>query len=410
MSMQIKPILAALRRHKAGTVLIALQIALTLAIVSNALFIIQQRVAHLSEPTGVDEANLLVIANQWAGHMSSQEIDAQIRTDLVALRQLPSVRDASSSDGFPLSGGNWDNFIMRTPDQLKPTTDAAVYLGDEHMLDTLGVKLIAGRNFRASEVTQMAARQVVIPSVVIVTKALADHLFPDGSALGKPIYSMSATPSTIIGIVERLQRQSVSNWNMQYAYESLLWPMRQDADSLYYIVRAKSGQLAAAMREAPQALFAQNRMRIIDPKVGGSYAQIRARVYDSDRGMAILMGIVSAVLLAITAAGIVGLTSFWVGQRRKQIGVRRALGATRGDILNYFLTENLLIGIGGVLVGAVLAIGINLWMVTQFEMARLSLTYVATGVVALLLLGQGAVLAPALRASHVSPVEATRSV
>ena len=90
--------------------------------------------------------------------------------------------------------------------------------------------------------------------------------------------------------------------------------------------------------------------------------------------------------------------------------VHVALGATRGDILNYFLTENLLIGIGGVLVGALLAIGINLWMVTQFEMARLSLAYVVIGVVALLLLGQGAVLAPALRASHVSPVEATRSV
>src|SRR3546814_1877019 len=125
--------------------------------------------------------------------------------------------------------------------------------------------------------------------------------------------------------------------------------------------------------------------------------------------MAILMGIISVVLLAITAAGIVGLTSFWVGQRRKQIGVRRALGATRGDILNYFLTEHLLIGAGGVLVGALLAIGINLWMVTQFEMARLSLAYVVIGVVALLLLGQGAVLAPALRASRVSPVEATRS-
>jgi putative ABC transport system permease protein len=122
------------------------------------------------------------------------------------------------------------------------------------------------------------------------------------------------------------------------------------------------------------------------------------------------MGIVSVVLLAITAAGIVGLTSFRVGQRRKQIGVRRALGATRGDILHYFLTENLLIGLGGVLVGAVLAIGINLWMVTQFEMARLSLAYVVAGVVVLLLLGQGAVLAPALRASRVSPVEATRSV
>jgi putative ABC transport system permease protein len=410
MSMQIKPILAALRRHKAGTVLIALQIALTLAIVSNALFIIQQRVAHLSEPTGVDEANVLVISSQWAGHMSPQQIDAQIVTDVAALRQLPSVQEASAGSSYPLRGGGWDNYVMRTPEQVKPTTDAAVYLGDEHLLGALGLKLIAGRNFNASEIARMEARQVVIPSSVIVTKALADHLFPDGSALGKPIYSMSPTPSTIIGIVERLQRQGVSNWNQAYAYESLIWPMRQDAGGVYYIVRAKPGQLTAAMREAPQALFAQNRMRIIDPKDGGNFAEIRKRAYDSDRGMAILMGIISVVLLAITAAGIVGLTSFWVGQRRKQIGVRRALGATRRDILSYFLTENLLIGAGGVVVGTVLAIAINLWMVTQFEMARLSLAYVGMGVIVLLLLGQGAVLAPAVRASNVPPVEATRSV
>jgi putative ABC transport system permease protein len=99
-----------------------------------------------------------------------------------------------------------------------------------------------------------------------------------------------------------------------------------------------------------------------------------------------------------------------VGQRRKQIGVRRALGATKHDILSYFLTENLLIGIAGVVIGALLAVGMNLWLVTQFEMARLSITYVLVGVVALLLLGQGATLAPAMRASRVSPVEATRSV
>ncbi|OOG66145.1 peptide ABC transporter permease [Rhodanobacter sp. B04] len=409
MSMQIKPILAALRQHKAGTVLIALQIALTLAIVCNALFIIRQRVAHLSEPTGIDEANLLVVANQWAGHWSPAQVDAQILADLAALRQLPSVRDASPSDGYPLSGGNWDNFVMRTPEQLKPTTDASVYMGDEHMLDTLGVKLIAGRNFNASEIMQMASRQVVIPPVVIVTKALADHVYPDGSALGKPIYSMTTTPSVIIGIVERLQRQNVSNWSKPYAYESLLWPIREDTDGLYYIVRSKPGQLADAMREVPKALYAQSRMRVFDPKNGGSFAQIRQRAYDSDRGMAILMGIISVVLLAITAAGIVGLTSFWVGQRRKQIGVRRALGATRSDILHYFLTENLLISVGGVLAGTVLAVGINLWMVTRFEMSRLSMGYVGAGVIVLLLLGQGAVLGPALRASRVSPVEATRS-
>jgi putative ABC transport system permease protein len=245
-----------------------------------------------------------------------------------------------------------------------------------------------------------------------VSQALADRLFPQDSALGKSFYAMSATPSTIIGIVAQLHRQGTDQWSNAYAGQSLIWPARpDDARGIFYIVRAKPGQLAAAMREAPKTLFAQSRMRMIDPKDGiQDYAQIRHHVFDSDRGMAILMGIICAVLLAITAAGIVGLTSFWVGQRRKQIGVRRALGATRHDILNYFLTENLLIGLGGVIVGAVLAVGINLWMVTRFEMDRMSMAYVGVGVVVLLLLGQSAVLAPALRASRVSPVEATRSV
>jgi putative ABC transport system permease protein len=178
----------------------------------------------------------------------------------------------------------------------------------------------------------------------------------------------------------------------------------------YYILRVKPGQLAAVRQAAVKALYAQNRMRIINDDGVLDYTQIRQQAYDSDHGMAVLMGIICVVLLAITAAGIVGLTSFWVGQRRKQIGVRRALGATKRDILSYFLTENLLIGLAGVVIGTALAIGMNLWLVIHFEMARLSLTYVLAGIVLLLLLGQGAVLAPAVRASRVSPVEATRSV
>jgi putative ABC transport system permease protein len=412
MSLQIKPILVALRRHKAGTLLIALQIALTLAIVCNALFIIHQRLANLSQRSGVDEADVFVITNQWAVDKSTQQIDAQVQADMATLRQLPSVRDAAPASGYPLAGIGSDNFVTLTPDQVKPTTDSAVYVGDEHLLDTLGLRLIAGRNFRSDEVLMTSTQQAVFPPVVIVSKTLADRLFPGGSALGKSFYAMSATPTTIIGIVDSLHRQGTSQWNKPYAGQSLIWPGRpDDSRGIYYIVRARPGQLASAMRAAPKALFAQDRMRIIDPKDGLlDYAQIRHRAYDSDRGMAILMGIISAVLLAITAAGIVGLTSFWVGQRRKQIGVRRALGATRNNILHYFLTENLLIGLAGVIVGAVLAIGINLWMVTRFEMDRMSLLYVGVGILALLLLGQGAVFAPALRASRVSPVEATRSV
>ena len=141
-----------------------------------------------------------------------------------------------------------------------------------------------------------------------------------------------------------------------------------------------------------------------------SFADIRSHAYRADRGMAILMSMICVILLAVTGAGIVGLTSFWVGQRHKQIGVRRALGATRANILHYFQIENLLIAGVGVVLGIVLAIGLNLWLMRHYEMTHIPVWYVLTGVLTLLALGQAAVFAPARRASKVSPVEATRSV
>jgi putative ABC transport system permease protein len=408
--MQIQPILAALRRHKAGTVLIALQIALTLAIVCNALFIIDQRLSRVSEPSGVDEPNLFVIKNMWGEQYSTQQAVEKIQEDLATLRQLSSVQDATPVDEYPLVGKGWDDFITMTPDQRSATTDASFYTGDEHFLHTFGAKLIAGRDFRPEEVENKGLRDTVMPPVAIISKAMADKLYPHGDALGKTFYAMDPTPITIIGIVDILHRQDVSTWSNPYFGESMIVPIRiAEPWGINYAVRAKPGQLEAAMREAPKALFAENRMRMIDPKDGVmSFAEVRHRAYDSDRGMAILMGIICVVLLAITAAGIVGLTSFWVGQRRRQIGVRRALGATHRDILHYFMTENLLISLGGVAVGVLLTFGLNLWLVTRFTLGFLPLTYVLGGIVILLLLGQGAVFAPALRASRVPPIEATR--
>src|SRR6185312_932879 len=119
------------------------------------------------------------------------------------------------------------------------------------------------------------------------------------------------------------------------------------------------GQLDAAMRDARQALVAANPQRVIRNGFDGfigiyPFSDIRARAYRADIGMAILMGVICVVLLCVTGAGIVGLTSFWVGQRRRQIGIRRALGATRTDILRYFQVENLLIAGVGVALGAML--------------------------------------------------------
>ncbi|HVC18287.1 MAG TPA: FtsX-like permease family protein, partial [Rhodanobacter sp.] len=308
----------------------------------------------------------------------------------------------------------WSGGIGLKPAQERATAHAANYFGDEQMIHTLGLRLIAGRNFNAGDVHHMGMRGQDVPPVVIVTKALADKLFPGGNAVGKTIYIDRNIPSTIVGVIARMQAPSVASWANGFTWNSVLIPTRLDANFSRYVVRAKPGRMDAAMKEARAALFAANPMRVIgdDADSNGvkSFADIRAHAYRADRGMAILMGAICLILLAVTAAGIVGLTSFWVGQRHKQIGVRRALGARKIDILRYFQTENLLIAGGGAVLGVVLALGLNLLLMQHFAMARLPIAYVLAGVAAVLALGQGAVFVPARRASNVPPVVATRSV
>jgi putative ABC transport system permease protein len=90
--------------------------------------------------------------------------------------------------------------------------------------------------------------------------------------------------------------------------------------------------------------------------------------------------------------------------------VRRALGATRGQILRYFQTENFLLATVGIILGMLLAYSINQLLMSKYELPRLPLHYLPIGAVALWVLGQLAVLGPARRAAAVPPAVATRSV
>ena len=119
------------------------------------------------------------------------------------------------------------------------------------------------------------------------------------------------------------------------------------------------------------------------------------------------MGIVLLILQLIS--GIVGLASFWVTRRVKQIGTRRALGARRFNIRSYFQTENgLMVGMG-VALGVVLTYGFNIWLMENYNAERLPWFYLPLGAAAVFVLGQLAVLGPARRAAQVSPAVATRT-
>ena len=418
--MSVHPIIAALRKHKAGTILIAAQIALTLAIVCNAVFIIGQRIERVHRPTGIEENDLFLIQQQWVGAPSgddpagAEKLDAKLREDLAALAALPDVAAVTPINSLPLLNSSWNGAVALKPGHgdFDGKARTTYYFADERLMATLGLKLVAGRAFDAGDVQHRAFRDQSVAPVAMLTKALADKLFPDGQAVGKVVYfDGGSTPSTIVGVVERLQVPGTGSWTNSFTWYSSIQPVRLNANFSRYAVRAKPGRLAAAMRAAVPALYKVDPMRVIDDKDGvRSFAEIRQSAYRADVGMAALMGAICLVLIAVTAAGIVGLTSFWVGQRRKQIGVRRALGARKVDILRYFQAENLLIAGAGTVLGIALAIGLNLLLMKYFEMDHLPVPYVLAGVAVVLALGQAAVYGPARRASNVPPVEATRSV
>lgn len=408
--MQLRPILAALLQHKVATALIVLQVALTLAVASNALCIVAARIAHLSRPTSTDETHLLVIRNEWKLGQTATEINANIHADLNALRQVAGVRDASSSQGFPL-GGFKDDIILRLklkPDQKASGQLVTYFASDEHTIETLGISLVAGRNFRADEITAIGPNEKMLPGGIIVTRGLANKLFPEGSALGQTVY-LPDGPAAIIGIVASLQGPLLHGGAMD-GYTVLVPTRYLDPAGVVYLVRSDSAAMQPVIAATRKALLARGGVRIIDPKEGiVSMAQVREAAYASDHSVALLMSIVCGLLLLATAGGIVGLSSFWVSQRRRQIGVRRSLGATKGDILRYFHAENFLIVSSGIVLGVLLAILVNLGLMHVYELPRMPLYAPVFGALVLWLLGQLAVWGPARYAAKVPPVVAIRT-
>ena len=408
--MEFGPIISAMRRNKVGAILIAVQMAITLAIMCNALFIIEQRVALSKRPSGADEANVLVIRNQWVGN--PPDASARMQGDLAALRALPGVQDAVATNSFPMSGGGSTEGLSLHEDQKDATAPAALYFGDEHTIAAFGLKLVAGRNFNSGDVVDKAGyTDLKSPTGIIITRVLADKLFPGGNAVGQSVYGAAPKGQTpIIGIVERLQVPWVSagGWGSKFNDSSMIEPFNLvSVFPFCYVVHTQPGQMNAVLQSAPKKLFDISRARVIEKTQ--SMTAARAEAYKDDKGLVVILSVVCAALLAVTAFGIVGLTSYWVAQRRRQIGIRRALGATRNAIIQYFQAENLLIAGAGAAIGVALAVSLNLWMVNAFAMQRLNTSYALLGAIVVLGLGQAAVLWPALKAASIPPALATRA-
>lgn len=405
--MDILPILAALKRQKTAAALIAIEIALSCAIICNALFLIINRIERSQADSGVVESELIRI--RTAGLGGDENPTVRAREDAAALAALPGVKSLTFTNQVPFGKSSWNTGARLSRDQRSSFVNVGTYYGDEQLLETLGVKLIAGRDFESSEYLdfdEILSTGGGESAVAIITTTTAKKLFGDADPLGKEFY-IGDTATRVIGVVERLMRPRFDG-DPSVAESSVILPVRLSSQYGMFVLRAAPQDRAAVIEAAKRKLREISPNRIVLD--ADTQEQIREDFFKQDRVMAGLLIAVVVSLLVVTALGIVGLASFWVQRRRRQIGIRRALGATRGQILRYFQTENFLIVTAGIVAGMAAAYGISGWLMQHYELPRLPWFYLPVGALALWALGQLAVLAPALRAAAVPPATATRSV
>ncbi|HEV2679900.1 MAG TPA: FtsX-like permease family protein [Rhodanobacter sp.] len=404
--MQIQPIFAALRRHRLATVLIAMEIALACAVLCNACFLIASRIQQMQVSSGVDESSLAVLGLTGYDHATEVDLNARV---LNGLRMIPGMQSVSVINAVPFGehAGTAGITLDAASQQRAGVVD--FYVAGPGSFAALGVQLVAGRAPQDGDYRPVSSF-VPDDASVLVTRSLAEHLWPGVDPLGKEFWC-DKFHFRVMGVVAHLARPHGGEGGASTIDWSVFVPAQPGKNLAgVYLLQAAPAKLPRVLRDARAAIATIAPDAVLDSQASQTVSDLRQRYFQNDRAMAgMLVGVIVALLL-VTALGIVGLASFWVQQRRRQIGIRRAIGATRGDILRYFQIENFLIVTGGIALGMLLAYALNLVLMQHYELPRLPMYYLPVGALMLWALGQLAVLGPALRAAAVPPVVATRSV
>jgi putative ABC transport system permease protein len=410
----MRHIIMPLLRHYLMPSLVVVQVALACAITCNVMFLVRQRVAPIIAPDGVGEPGHLVVAWHIAAKGSPWPPSRLLKVES-ALAHIPGVSATSIAGSVPMETLVQMNGDFYADDGTK--ANAAMYVGNG-LTAALGLRLIAGRDFAADERNRQYSDVGIDASgPALITQALASQLFSDGNALGKIISVGKGSHSgrrTVVGIVDHLMRNEITDNSKIDIDYSVVIPGIPGAWALpVFLVRGHAGvdseHLTKAVGGVIERELGNELVPGIEPDVQ-TYRDLRDQALARSRASVWLLTSISAVVLLVALAGIFGLTTYWIQQRTRQIGVRRALGARRRDIFQWLQLENAMLVGTGVLIGMSLAYAINFWLMSRFEVQQLPALYLPLGAMVMLALGQIAILVPANRASHIAPSAAIRTV
>lgn len=397
--MELGPIVRAMLTNKPRFGLIAMQVAITLAIVANCVALILDASVKMTASSGFDDEYFIHVsfACPIPENGGAEARDAWFRQTHEELRQLADVQLLSVTSFDPWQDSRGTMKPASTDIEKVPATEIA---GDEALSKTIGLKLDEGRWFSRDEVQSRA-------HLVIVTRAFGRRLFGDGPLVGKQVEDFNGDIRTIIGVVSELRALGSIGWAALHGEDGgavTFIPMIYTNEAV--VVRVDPGKMGEVRTRIETYL---ERRSVAASRVA-TFSELQRRHFAPERLMVSIMGVLAFVLLFIASLGIAGHTSFSVTERTRQIGVRRALGASTNDILGYFLTESGIVTTLGLVIGSSLAFVLNAALLRIYDSAKISAPIVTGSALLLWIVALGAALPPALRASRISPAIATRNV
>jgi putative ABC transport system permease protein len=318
------------------------------------------------------------------------------------IRGLPAVESVAISGSLPLNGlaNNPSTFAIEHRETQTNSASAAGFalVSSEDYFKTVGQPLLRGRNFLGSDTREA-------PPVVIINQSLASRYWQAEDPIGQRIsFDNGQTWATIVGIVANARAQ-IDSEPQDEIHFSLRAGNALNAGSIVVRTHGAPGGFRQELREAIRRVDAQQPVTRIE-----TLDQVRTRALASPTLIATLLGLFALLALVITAAGIGGVLAFSVSQRTQEIGIRMALGASRGAVLGMVLRQGLtLVGLG-LAGGTIVALFLVRLMkgVLYGVSPNDPLTFLAVAAT-LLAVAAVACLMPARRATMVNPITSLRA-
>ncbi|WP_057830202.1 ABC transporter permease [Colwellia sp. TT2012] len=404
--MNINALLKSLLLRKFTTGLLILQLSITLGLLVNSVILALDTRAGIARDTGMDNENILIVSlNPTSGNYRDLDYYRSIVSeDLVKLKALTGVVNVSLANQLPISyRGNTANvYDLDDPDRARidPYLQyVKIMMTNENLGNTLALALLEGRFLTKDDQRDFGSEG---NGNVVITESLKKALYGEKSALGH-----ETNRGHIVGVIKDIlfnptvpddkQYGIFSNGIMEYIFRGS-----------YYLLNVEPGQMSAVRKQVSATILKVQAERDIF-KIFTMTEHMQS-FYRDDKGLSELFLMLCGLMVFVTAISSYAYSQFHISRQKKYIGIRRALGARKKDILLYVLTENWLVYAIGCLLGIGMTLAFNILLSQYISLSKPDMMLFLLASAIIFVAGTLATLLPAIQTSNIPPVIATRTV